>query len=135
MRIKNILMSFLALVVLSSAAFGYIPNLNSTYDYNTDGSTATADIAASTGRSIVIDNIQVMSDLSTSLLKIYIGAAAGTTDNYTQVLEFDIGDTTTSFPANANAGSPFLKLDLGYQARFTVDATTKNSLIVNWHME
>jgi hypothetical protein len=126
--IKKLVLIAVFLMALSGFCFG---DIITTYDYAGSGSVAaTVNIAASSYRSIAIEDIWAMSDLSTSVVKIYIGAAAGTTDNYTQILQYDLGDNSTLFQNNGK--NSLLVLPKNYQARVVVDSTAANSLAVNW---
>lgn len=129
------------LLALMTAALLVVPVAAETaYDYNASGSTVGAvgettaggDLGYVANRRIVIDSIWAKSDLSTSVVRIYIGAATGATDNYTQVHDIDLGDATELFQLD---GKPLFVGPKDYQMKVDVTSTDKNSISVNWHRE
>ena len=120
----------MALMVVMGSFCASFAAVNTTMDFNASGTAATVNIAARSGMSVSVLDILAYSDLSTSEIAIYQGAAAGTTTNYTQIHTLDCGDATKQYSATEKRH--LYKLPKGYQARLVVDSTTRNALAVNW---
>lgn len=128
---KKLLALMLLILGLSTAALAAPMDIQTILD---DGTTsANADVAAKTNRSITIWSIDAYSDKPGSMVKVYVGAEAGVTTSYTQVMQYDCGDTTVML--NEGGDKPLINLGTeykGYQMRVDVDGTSKSYIKLNY---
>lgn len=130
---KQILSLFLALA-FSTTAFAVdaksmaLASVTST----TGGATITANMAAVSGRKIVVYNLIGRSDLSTSIIQLQEANASGTTTNYTTIMRLDVGAATRQYNNN---GAPLFVGKIGYGYRFLLNSTAANSLISTYAAE
>jgi len=99
---------------------------------STEGSvgTSTGVMSAVSGKANKIWKIIAKSDLSTGEIKIYDGSTTGATDNYTQVVSYDIGDESQVIQSTDDR--PIYVAPENTQVKVGVTSTTANSLIVIW---
>ena len=91
------------------------------------GKTVTANIAAVTGRRVVIWGLNGTSDKSGSVMTIQQANATGTTGNYTAKNTFAVGSAAVTL---GNGLLPLYAGDVSYALRVLLDCTTKNNLVV-----
>ena len=91
------------------------------------GKTITANIAATTGRRIVIWGLNGTSDKSGSVMTIQQANATGTTGNYTAKNTFAVGSAAVTLGTGL---IPLYVGDVSYALRVLLDCTTKNNLLV-----
>ena len=136
---KKLLSLFLlltAFVMISVPSFATLMTADTYYaSGSTEGTvgstTAGGELGYIANTKIGIKSILARSDLSSSVIKIYIGATTGATDNYTQVQELDLGDGTTFLEAEGQDNYLWIS-PVNYQVKVGVTSTTANSLAVTW---
>jgi hypothetical protein len=132
-RILALVMVVSALLVSGVMAIDYsLPYqaYKSDIDYVGASTGVTVDISANSYGRVVIDSITFESDLTTSMVSIYVGATTGTTDNYTLIGKLSGGDGTVQY--TGSAGQPFFIGDANYQYRILGDCTTAGTVIVKY---
>ena len=96
------------------------------------GKSVTCNVAAQSGRRIMIWGLNGTSDKSGSVITVSQANATGVTGNYTAKNTFAVGAAAVTL---GSGSIPLYVGDVSYALRCTLDSTTKNNLVMLYTIE